>query len=532
MTPTELRESIFRHLDGIVIVPIASILKEKGITSYLLEVHKTNLKELTDKFNANEGYLNVAIRALASQGFLEYEVVNQKNEISIAINDKSEIAFSQFYLYDDVVKTLSLTDAFTANVINSHSISILNPLFEKYKNRFGLQPDTTTVLGQIQHQILKHIEGILVSPLIVNLGMTGMFHKYFMETSFSADEFHKEPEAFTVMLDFFTNLGWFTEKKGKYQFTEAGLFFAKRASAYGVTVSYLPMLKNIETLLFGNPNKLRDIAVNETEIHVNREMNVWGSGGAHSTYFKVIDEIIIELFNRPIAEQPKGILDMGCGNGAFLQHIFNVIERQTLRGKMLEEYPLFLVGADYNQVALKVTRANLIKADIWAKVIWGDIGNPDLLAEDLQENYGIDLKDLLNVRTFLDHNRIWTEPKSMHNITSNSTGAFAYRGELLSNNAVEANLFEHLEKWSKYVHKFGLLLIELHTVNSKIVAQNIGKTPATAYDVTHGLSDQYIVEIEEFVKVAEKAGLVSDSRFFQRFPNTDYATVSIHLLKG
>jgi len=292
------------------------------------------------------------------------------------------------------------------------------------------------------------------------------------------------------------------------------------------------MLKNLETLLFGNPNKLRDIALNETEIHVNREMNVWGSGGAHSTYFKVIDEIIIELFNKPISEQPKGILDMGCGNGAFLQHIFNVIERQTLRGKILEEYPLFLVGVDYNQVALKVTRANLIKADIWAKVIWGDIGNPDLLAQDLEENYGIHLKELLNVRTFLDHNRIWAKPENLHGMTSQSSGAFAYRGQLLSNNEVEANLYEHLGKWAKYVHKFGLLLIELHTVNPKIVAQNIGNSPAAAYDVTHGLSDQYIVEIEEFVKVAQAVGLKSDSRYFQKFPNTDYATVSIHLLKG
>jgi hypothetical protein len=47
---------------------------------------------------------------------------------------------------------------------------------------------------------------------------------------------------------------------------------------------------------------------------------------------------------------------------------------------------------------LKVTQANLIKADIWAKVIWGDIGRPDLLSDDLWGNY-VDLKDLLNVRT-------------------------------------------------------------------------------------------------------------------------------------
>ena len=532
MTTHELRESIFRHLDGIVVVPIAAILKEKGITDYLLKVSTVTISELSNQFNVNDGYLNVALRAFASQGFLDYEVNTIQNEVSIAINDKTVIAFSQFHHYEDVAKTLFLTDAFTANVINSHSISILSPLFKKYKESLQFQPDLTTTLGQIQFQIRKHIEGVLVAPLIVNLGMTGMFHKYFMETSFSADEFHKEPEAFAIMLDFFTDLGWFTEKKGKYQFTEAGLFFAKRASAYGVTVSYLPMLKNIETLLFGNPNKLRDIAQNETEIHVNREMNVWGSGGAHTTYFKVIDEIIIDLFNRPIAEQPKGILDMGCGNGAFLQHIFNVIERQTLRGKILEEYPLFLVGVDYNQVALKVTRANLIKADIWAKVIWGDIGNPDLLAQDLEENYGIDLKELLNVRTFLDHNRIWSEPENLHELASLSSGAFAHRGKLLSNNEVEANLYEHLGKWANYVHKFGLLLIELHTVNPEIVAKNIGNTPASAYDVTHGLSDQYIVEIDEFLKVAKKVGLESDPRFFQKFPNTDYATVSIHLLKG
>ena len=44
-------------------------------------------------------------------------------------------------------------------------------------------------------------------------------------------------------------------------------------------------------------------------------MNVWGSGGAHAEYFKIIDQIIIELFNRPIADQPIGILDMGCGTG-------------------------------------------------------------------------------------------------------------------------------------------------------------------------------------------------------------------------
>ncbi|WP_313806955.1 class I SAM-dependent methyltransferase [Flavobacterium sp.] len=530
---TKLRESIFRHLDGITIAPVAICLQDKGVLDFLLSEKQTTLKEVIAKFKANEGYMNVALRLFASQGFLDYQVDNKTSQVTITTNANTEYVFSLFPLYQDVVHLLNTTDVFTSNTITADSIEKLQPLFKKYANQYDLKIAKDEEHNALQQQILMHIEGYLVAPLIVSLGMSGMFHKYFMETSFRAEEFHKNPEAFTLMLDFFTHLGWFTEKKGNYQFTEDGLFFAKRATAYGVTVSYLPMFKHMESLLFGNPNEMRDLAPNQDEIHVNREMNVWGSGGAHATYFKVIDDIIIELFNKPIHEQPKGILDMGCGNGAFLEHIFNVIERQTIRGKLLDEHPLFLVGADYNQAALKVTRANLIKADIWAKVIWGDIGNPEGLAQDLQENYNIDLKDLLNVRTFLDHNRIWEDPKvPTANRVSTSTGAFAHRGRHITNNEVEDNLLEHFKKWSPYVHKYGLLMIELHTVPSQLTAANIGSTAATAYDATHGFSDQYIVEINVMHKIAAEAGLFPDSLYFKKFPNTDFATVSINLLRG
>ena len=406
-------------------------------------------------------------------------------------------------------------------------------MFLKYKSNFGIQPAKDAKIRNIQEQILYHIEGVLVGPTIVMLGMTGMFHKYFMETSFRPEEFHKKPECFKEILDFLSHLGWFVNKNDNYQFTETGLFYAKRAAAYGVTVSYIPTLRKMDELLFGNPSILRNIGEHEEELHVDRKMNVWGSGGAHAEYFKIVDQIIIELFNRPIIEQPIGILDMGCGNGAFLEHMFDVIERQTARGRMFDEHPFFLVGVDYNEAAIKVTRANLIKADIWAKVIWGDIGRPQLLAETLKEDYKIDLKELLNVRTFLDHNRIWETPtvKTPTRI-STSTGAFANRGKRINNAEVEDNLLEHLKKWSPFVEKFGLLLIELHTISPELTANNLGRTAATAYDATHGFSDQYIVEIDVLHKIAEEAGLFSDNNVFTKFPNSDFATVSMNLLKG
>lgn len=525
----QLRSHIFRHLDGIATAPTAYSLHKKGVLDYLLE-HKTcSLSDLNTTFNANEGYLNIALRVLCSQGWLDQELDNSNNTVSYTINTNSEKAFSLAHLYEDVVNLLNYSVKFPEERIGADAFIILEKIFTKFEKAFGLeQPETNA----IEAQVLKHIEGAIAGPIIVLLGVNGLFHKYFMEASFTAEEYHKDPESFKKILDFFSHLGWFKKKNNTYRFTDEGLFFAKRASAYGVTVSYLPTFVKLDDLIFGNPLVLKTGSPEETEKHVHREMNVWGSGGAHSTYFKVIDDVIIDLFNRPIEEQPKGILDMGCGNGAFIEHIFDVIEQRTKRGKLLEEHPLFLVGADFNKAALKVTRANLIKADIWAKVIWGDIGRPDLLAKDLKEDYNIELKDLLNVRTFLDHNRIWDPPKQSHTLISQSSGAYASCGKRLSNNDVEASLLEHLQRWKPFVEKFGLLIIELHTIAPELTAQNLGKTAATAYDATHGFSDQYILETDVFRTIAAQSGLEPDDNHFAKFPNSELATVSINLLKG
>lgn len=522
------RSEIFRHLDGIVTAPVAHALHQKGITTALLSEGHADLAELSKRFAANEGYLNVALRVLCSQGWLNQQIDPESEAVRFQINERSERAFAAFGAYAPVVKLMKLSGNYSKRKFDPEAFEAMEKVCAFFKSGCGLE----SVDDEVSAQVVKHIEGALIGPTIVRLGMGGMFHKYFMEASFRADEYHEYPEHFSRLLSFFAHLGWFSEKNHSFRFTDKGLFFARRASAYGVTVSYSPMLRNLEELLFGDPKGLREVQSGEEEKHVDRAMNVWGSGGAHATYFKKIDEVLIEIFNRPIDEQPKGVLDMGCGNGAFLQHVFEVIEQRTARGRMLDEHPLFLVGADFNEAALRITRANLIKADIWAKVVWGDIGRPDLLAADLKEHFNIDLGELLNVRTFLDHNRIWEPASRTLERPSTSTGAFAHRGMRITNRAVESNLLEHFLKWKPFVERFGLLVIELHTVPPEITAQNIGKTPATAYDATHGFSDQYIVEPHVFLNVAEEAGLTADPRYSERYPQTDYTTVTINLLKG
>ena len=51
-----------------------------------------------------------------------------------------------------------------------------------FKDNFGITLSSDHKTLAIQKQILTHIEGIIVGPTLVLLGMNGMFHKYFMQT--------------------------------------------------------------------------------------------------------------------------------------------------------------------------------------------------------------------------------------------------------------------------------------------------------------------------------------------------------------
>ncbi len=83
-----------------------------------------------------------------------------------------------------------------------------------------------------------------------------------------------------------------------------------------------------------------------------------------------------------------------------------------------------------------------------------------------------------------------------------------------------------------YVAKYGLLLVELHTIDPERAAERQGGMPATAYDATHGFADQYIVEVPVFDAMAIEAGLIIDSKNSRTFPSQLPATVSIRFFKA
>ncbi len=533
---SRLRGIIFRHLDGFSIAASSLSLKEGGILSLLEKKKKVSLKEIRNLTNSNEGYLNVAMRILCSQGWLVQNIGNN-DQIEFMLTEKGQAAFQLVDLYREVVSFIPVLIDFEKHLFGQFKkddAEKLKSILNQHKQNWGLEKSNDKFTNKVQDEILTHIEGLIIGPFLVALGMNGFFKEHGQyNPSFDVKELKGDIDSLNEIFTFLAEIGWFEKQESTFTFTAKGMFFAKRASAYGVTVSYLPTFNSVKELLYGNPKVFWERPPTSPEIHVNRTMNVWGSGGAHAGYFKKIDEIVIDLFNRPIEEQPKGFADMGSGNGAFLEHLFEVIWTKTLRGKMLEEHPLFIVGSDFNEAALVSTHATLKEADIWGEVVWGDIGDPDQLAKKLKEKYDIDLGELLNVRSFLDHNRIYNRPKSKaQTLEPQSTGAFCFRGERLLNDNVTQSLIEHFKKWTPYVKKFGLLVIELHTIPPALAAANIGKTAVTAYDGTHGYSDQYIVEYEVFLKAAEAAGLSLDPTHQAKYPPSDLATVSINLLRS
>jgi hypothetical protein len=222
---------------------------------------------------------------------------------------------------------------------------------------------------------------------------------------------------------------------------------------------------------------------------------------------------------------------MGCGDGTFLEHLYEVVRDRTERGRVLDRHPLVMVGADFSQVARGITEETLRRAGIPIfVVIPGDINEPALLAGEMHR-LGLEISDFLHVRSFLDHNRPYRPSPGYRPGTrpGRSSGAFAHLGNEIPADELEENLVRHLRRWVPHIGRFGLLALELHTLSPELTASHQDQTPAIAYDGTHGYSDQYLLELPIFLDCAREAGLVADPKYQAQFPPSELATVSVNL---
>ncbi len=403
-----VRAAVFGHLAGIAMAATTKALFERRVLdSLIVGGSPLDLDTAVEQSRANRGYLRVALRLLASSAWLEQHITENGRHVSYTLTPGGRIALQIAPpLYGDVASFVSkaiFLEDFVFGRTDSPILASLQELARRSKERWGMAPSLDPVVCRVQEQIRAHLDGVVIAPSMVALARSGILAQLAQGPAEIA-ALPGNRASLGCIFDLLAVQGWVIRQKNTVALTSAGRYAAQIATSYGVTVSYYPLFDNLNILLFGNP-RIPRVDDSGVELLVNRAMNVWGSGGAHTTYFKKVDEIIVEIFDRPLNQQPRGICDMGCGDGTFLQHLYQVVKERTERGRVLDKQPLVLVGADFNRVARRVCKQRLRQAGIpGCHVIPGDINRPALLAGDLEE-IGVDIHDLLHVRSFLDHNR-------------------------------------------------------------------------------------------------------------------------------
>ena len=523
----QLRSDLFLYIDGIALVPAISFLYKHDILSKIDLEDGIEVEALSQQISANSGYLAVLLRMLASQGYVEYKA-GEDNARYISRNKATQelrLIAKKFSRFDNLLDiSININEYLFKSKSASYGI-IFDTILSNYKELMEMD-----ISSPNNYRAAKNIEGYILAPIMVAMTMNGPWDRDIKR--FNPDTFSGNIHLFQKIIAFLEIVGFISKDDTEYSFTDTGLFYVKRASAFGVTVSYLQTFSMINELVFGDPKKIWIKTDDGLESHVDRYMNVWGSGGAHRIYFKKIDEIVEEIFNKPIDEQPAGIADMGCGDGTFLIHLYDLVTKSTERGKHLEQFPLHIVGADFNKAAREASRKNLEDRCIEHIVIDADISKPNEYASNLKKLTGLRLSDMLNVRSFIDHNRVYSPPAEDITVSATrSSGTFCYRGRLIPNDELLQNLVEHFDSWRPFVGKFGLLALELHTISPEVASKNIGNTLATAYDATHGLSDQYIVEHNVFLHAASLSKLMHVPKYQALFPSAELTTVSINLIR-
>ena len=505
-------KDIFLHLDGIAMTPIYQLI-------YIIK-NRLNSKDIPLIDLSEYGdYIHVLLSILEGQDLIKkndenhksirFEWTENSNNILSKNNDFS--SFKDYY-----ISSINLIEG-----NNEHNLSTsFNRAYQDYLKYVNEYSDEKSLIS-------KHLEGALIAPILI-------YYNYVKPQSNLINDLYDKK--LNDILDFLNEIDIIKRNS----LTEKGEYILSKSYAYGVTDSYMRTFIHLEDLCLNPQTKgclskdLKFKSINflkNKENHVNRALNVWGSGKSHTTYFKYIDNYIIDIFNRPIDDQPIGIADMGCGDGSFLYHLNNLVKNNTLRGDHLNSHPLFLIGADYNQAALDETSKMFFNEDNKPMTVLADISKPAKYAKKIKNSYDLNISDFLNVRSFLDHNRTYKNTDSLGiNFKNATTNSFVWKGQRISSNQIQENLVNHFMKWKKYVSKYGLLILELHSININKINHNIGKVPMTAYISTHGFSDQFMIEYEVYKECIEHAGLKIDKKYEKIFPNNDIKMISINLI--
>ena len=514
--PGRVWDSVCRHIDGMVIGSTMAALGQRGALAILAGNQRTGFGALRRRLNANAGYLTVAIRLLADQGWLTCAGEPGTDDLAVELTALGRSVITEFadgYLV--AAWCLPLADRI-GEILDGTAPGAAAGELGRFAGLMGREwglPTATSRPGsdptpQARRQVLAHLDGHLVAPLMFALTRRG--------TLAAGPVIELGGPGWRSAAEILARQGWAHVAGDQAKLTAAGEVAAALAGQYQYPMVYLPLLRRVPGLLFGasGPGLAAESAADGAETHLDRELDIRFSGGVFSSVCRApFLDIARPLFDRvPVAEQPALVVDTGCGDGTMLAALYAAILAQTERGRQIARYPLLMVGADPSPVARRVAASRLAAAGVPHVIMDGDIADPDRLGRALAAR-GLDARDALHVCKSAIHDRSYRPPaETVPSGTGppSCSGAFAQPdGTAIPATQLALDLAGFFRRWRPVTGRHGWLVIEAHAVAPATTAGLIGRTIATALDATHGYSCQYPVEPQVFAWAAQTAGFRS-----------------------
>ncbi|NRD72184.1 acyltransferase domain-containing protein [Shewanella sp. VB17] len=489
-------EVVNTYLHGYTAVPMLAVCQDIGIITSL-EKGPVSVRKITKELSANLGYSRLIFRTLHALGYVTstdretYTLCpkfRDSCQLPEAILDLYHIDFSA-YLFDGVD-------------------------VEKMTYWLGIAAQGW---GMADDEMQQLMDGAIMVPLLLALAEKGFDQQDTALMTTLSSHIHADVRP---ALQHFLAQKDLLESDGAFVFNQQGQHLCERALTMASTASYRPMLLGLGELLCGDPANVFGRDNDGHETHVDRSLNVIGSGFQHGKYFNDLAEFVVEIFNQaPVSEQPSYIVDMGCGDGVLLKTLYEEIVKNSLRGQHLEEYPLLLVGADFNEKSLQETGLTL--EGLPHLLLPADIGKPEILIADLRAHGITDVDQILHVRSFLDHDRPIdveavaedTQPRDDH-VFINAAG------EWIDSLTIARDLSDYLTRWAKILGKHGLILLEVFSLPVTLTREYFSQTECFHFDFYHSLSKQVLVDAGMFHQALASAGLYPDRATLVRYPKT------------
>jgi SAM-dependent methyltransferase len=483
--------ALCRHIDGMAIGSTMAALHERGALTMLAARDRTQFGPLCERLAANAGFLHVAMRLLADQGWVARQGEPGTDEMTIAPTPRGRVVMTELAgAYPAAVRSLPVR-------VDSDPGPFGTLMRREWGLPAGVPPDA-------RHQVLSHLNGHLVAPVMFAL------------SSGEADVATSRGAAEILAV-----AGWARLDGEVPELTPDGEIALSLARQYRYPVMYLPLLRLVPELIFGEPPKGDD---GGEETHLDRELDLRFSGDVFAAACREpFLRIALPLFDRaPLDRQPGLVVDAGCGDGTLLEILYRAVRERTGRGRHLAERPLMMVGVDPSPVARRMASARLSGAGVPHVILDGDVGDPAGLERALAER-GLDARDALHVCKSAIHDRAYAGPGSASpragtrqggvppaGLPPPGAGAYALPdGSALPASLVALDLAGLFRRWLPVASRHGWLVIEAHAVPAAVLAGLIGRTHATVLDATHGYACQYPVEPGVFAWAARAGGFVS-----------------------